>query len=142
MRFLGLCLALWACNDSNGFDSPELQPQIVTASGPKGGVVACDPATVGGQCPLPVTVTFRLPKEQFVSKAYVRFQGDGSDTGVDRGYTLPQTFGNDAADVVVTVPAAIPPTILRRSALFTYTIRLVSGIGKESTPSTLTVSVQ
>ena len=135
--------AIVACNESDGFTEPGPIPQIVNASGPAGAVVTCDPRTAGGGCPLPITVRFRLPEDQFVWKAYVRFQGDGSDLGVDRGYPLERTFGKgDSADVPVTVNASIPPTILRRGALFTYSVRLVTGTGEESATSTLTVSVQ
>jgi hypothetical protein len=132
-----------ACNDSNGFTPQGPRPQIVTAVGPKDGIVVCDPATVGGVCPLGINVTFRLTQGEFVTKALVRFQGDGSDTGVDRGYVLDHKLGQgDSVDVPVTINASIPPTILRRGALFTYSVRLVTGAGEESTPSTLTVSVQ
>jgi hypothetical protein len=162
----GACLGVAAaCTDSQGFDDPNLPevPKIVTASGPPGAVVACandstdggsfdSGAQPGGTCPLPLQITFRLPKQQFVWKAIVRFRGDGSDDGIDRAYTLAnmsdagllvgQVFGNDAADVVADVNALVPDTIVRRGALFTYTVRLVSGAGFESQPSTLTVSVQ
>jgi hypothetical protein len=137
-----LLVASAACNDSDGFTSPDLAPQIVTVSGPQGGVVTCDPATAGGNCPLPLAITFRLPQGQVVTKAYVRFLGNGSDTGVPQGYTLPPTMGDDATNVVVNVAASIPPTILGTGSLFTYAVRLVTGIGKESSESTLTVSVQ
>jgi hypothetical protein len=131
------------CNTSNEYSEPGPRPQILNAAGPKDAVVSCDPATVGGACPLPVSVTFRLPEDQFVWKALVRFQGDGSDQGVDRAYLLDQVFGKGSAkDVSVTVNANIPPNIVRTGALFTYTVRLVTGAGEESTVSTLTVSVQ
>jgi hypothetical protein len=170
----GPALAAVACNDGTAVTDQAFQPQIVTVQGPPNGVVTCDPTTVGGVCPFGISVTFRLPKAQYVWKAYVRFHGDGSDTGVDRGYLLesvaadagadsgagaiadagadvdagapavgsPTVFGNDATPVTVSFEASIPPTILRKGALFTYEVRLVSGNGVESQASTLTVSVQ
>lgn len=115
----------------------------MSVAGPKDSVVACDPKVVGGACALPLSVTFRLPEDQFVSKALVRFQGDGSDQGVDREYLLDQVFGKGSAtDVTVAVAANVPPTVLRTGALFTYTVRLVTGAGEESSAPTLTVSVQ
>jgi hypothetical protein len=138
-----LVLAAWGCNDSSGFTPPGPKPQIVSAVGPKDGVVSCDPAVVGGNCPLPINITFRLAQGDLVTRALVRFQGDGSDTGVDRAFPLPNVVGKgESVDVPVTVSASIPPTILRRGALFTYSVRLVTGAGDESQPSTLTVSVQ
>src|SRR5512140_3814446 len=121
---LAFFVASAACKDGTDVTTSDLQPQIVTAQGPTNGVVTCDPTTAGGNCPLPSSVTFRLPKDQFVWKAYVRFHGGGSDNGADRGYMLGETFGNDAPALVVTIPASIPPTIIRRGALFTYTVRL------------------
>jgi hypothetical protein len=115
----------------------------VDAAGPKDAVVACEPKAVGGACPLAIRVTFRLREDQFVNKAIVRFQGDGGDVGVDRAYLLNATFGKgEAVDVSVTINANVPPAILQRGALFTYTVRLVTGQGEESATSTLTVSVQ
>jgi hypothetical protein len=149
-----LALAGAACNDGTAVTQTAFQPQIVTAQGPQGGVVTCDPTTAGGNCALPIAVTFRLPQGQFVWKAFVRFHGDGSDDGVDHGYPLQAepdagtsqvaglVFGNGDTPVTVNVAASVPPTILRRGALFTYTVRLVSGNGVESQASTLTVSVQ
>jgi hypothetical protein len=134
--------ALAACESTSGSSVPGDPPQIVTASGPTGGVVTCDPATAGGNCPLPLAITFRLPKGEFVSKVIVTFQGDGSDTGIDRAFTVPNTFGNGDTPVVVNVVSSVPSTIVRRGALFTYTVRLITGQGAESSPSTLTVSVQ
>jgi hypothetical protein len=144
MRWLLFAVALLAaCNDSSGFSPPGVRPTIVKAAGPKDATVSCDPKETGGACGLPITVTFRLPADQFVWKAYVRFQGDGGDTGIDHGYLLDRQFGKgEATDVSVTIQAAIPPAILRPSALFTYTVRLVTGAGEESDESTLTVSVQ
>ena len=166
---LSLLSALGAvgCNDGKAVTDTELQPQIVTASGPANGVVTCDPLVTGGVCALPISLTFRLPANQFVWKAYVRFHGDGSDTGVDHAYLLRCTDADAGADagvgagcadhpseifgkgtlptdpaVPVSFSAEIPPTILRKGALFTYTVRLVSGNGVESQASTLTVSVQ
>ncbi|MBX3225945.1 MAG: hypothetical protein KIT84_29785 [Labilithrix sp.] len=130
-----------ACDDSSAYEPPGIQPQIVTVIGPAGATVVCHPVDTGGNCPLPITVTFRLPKEQFVTRAVVRFQGDGSDVGYDRIYAVSPTYGNDGADVTVTVDADIPATILRRNALFTYSVVLVTGAGAKSPASTLTVSV-
>jgi hypothetical protein len=131
------------CNDSAGYDEPAPRPQIVNVQGPKDSVVTCDPKATGGACPLAISVTFRLPEDQFVWKAYVRFQGDGSDDGVDRPYLLEYTYGRGAsADVAVTINAGIPPTILNRSQLFSYSVRLVTGVGEESTAAKLSVSVQ
>lgn len=130
------------CNDSAGYSEPAPRPQIVNVQGPKDSVVTCDPKATGGACPLAISVTFRLPEDQFVWKAYVRFQGDGSDDGVDRPYLLEYTYGRGAADVGVTINAGIPPTILNRSQLFSYSVRLVTGAGEESTAAKLSVSVQ
>jgi hypothetical protein len=138
---LGLT-ALPACNGSDGYTEPGPRPQIVSMNGPADAVLACDPATVGGACPLPIHVKFRLPEDHFVWKAYVRFQNDGSEDGVDRVYLVAPTYGRNDADVDVTIAAYVPPTILRKGATFTYGVRLVTGIGEESPMSTLTVSVQ
>lgn len=138
---LALALIAVACNESNEVQDNPSPPTIVSVSGPKDGIVTCDPKVGGGVCPIAINVVFRLPKDQFVTKAIVRFQGDGSDIGVDRHYQVEPTFGQDG-DVPLTVNASIPPTILRTGALFTYTVRLVTGIGSESPASTLTVSVQ
>lgn len=131
-----------ACNDSKGYDEPGPRPLIISVAGPKDSIVQCNPEATGGACPVPVSVTFRLPEDQFIRKAYVRFQGDGSDDGVDRGYPLESAYGKgDAVDTTVTINAAVPATILRAPALFTYTVRLVTGLGEESSPTTLTISV-
>lgn len=131
------------CDDGNGVVGSGAKPQIVSAVGPKDNVVACDPAVSGGSCPLPISLSFRLAKGEIVSKAIVRFQGDGSDTGVDHGYSVPNIPGQgEGIDVPMSFDAAIPPTILRRGALFTYSVRLQTGAGEESSPSSLTVSVQ
>jgi hypothetical protein len=142
--FACACVAMAACDESNGDSAPRVRPQIIAASGPKDSVLACDPKASGGSCPLPISVTFRLPKDQFVWKALVRFDGDGSETGVDRGYVIPNTFGEgEGVDVVVTVNAGLPPTILQRGGPpFRYGIRLLTGAGVESTTSTLAISVQ
>jgi hypothetical protein len=132
-----------ACNDSSRIVNEEPEPVIVGIAGPKNNAVACDPKTTGGACPLSISVSFRLPEDQFVWRAIVRFQGDGSDDGVDRQYQLEYTYGlGTSTDVTVNINAFVPPTILRRGALFTYTVRLLTGAGAESRPSTLTVSVQ
>lgn len=133
-----------ACdNSSANIDEvdPAQVPQIISVAGPAGGGVRCHPADTGGNCPLPITVTFRLPKDQFVTRAVVAFQGDGSDVGVDRYYAVPNTFGEDGADVVLAIDADIPTTILRQNALFTYTVRLITGTGAKSVVTTLTISV-
>jgi hypothetical protein len=130
------------CNDSAGYSEPAPRPQIVGVQGPKDAVVTCDPKTTGGACPVAISVTFRLPEDQFVWKAYVAFQGDGSDDGVDRPYLLEYTYGRGSADVGVTINAGIPPTILNRSQLFSYSVRLVTGLGEESAAAKLSVSVQ
>ena len=132
-----------ACNDSSEYLEPGPRPQVVGVTGPRNGAVACDPDTVGGSCLIPIAVTFRLPAEHFVWKVKVRFQGDGGDEGVDRGYLIPPKSGAGLdRDVTVNVEAGIPPTVLRTGATFTYTVRLVTGVGEESDPSTLTVSNQ
>jgi hypothetical protein len=145
-RFLlasGGGLLVAAFNDSSGIAELGPRPQIVAIAGPRDGVVACDPAVVGGACPLPINVTFRLAEPHFVTKAIVRFQGDGGDDGVDRDYPVENALGRgDTVDVPLSVNARIPETILRRGALFTYTVRLHTGAGEESTVSTLTISVQ
>lgn len=143
-----------ACTDTSAdVDVTGPQPQIVAAVGPNGNVVACnDPISdagttgdagqnVGGNCPIAIKVTFHLPAGQIVNKALVRFQGDGSNVGIDRDFVLPPTAGQDSTDVTVTVNAAIPTDILRRGALYTYEVRLVTGSGGVSQPTTLTVSV-
>jgi hypothetical protein len=136
-----LALALAACDDESTGAPPGPPPQIVAVAGPANGIVACDPAATGGTCALPITITFRLPEPEFVWKAYVRFQGDGTDAGVDRGYLLPYTIGKGGADVQVVVNANVPPNLLRRGALFTYSVRLMTGSGAESPSTTLSVSV-
>src|SRR5688572_28487750 len=92
---IGACaaLSLSACTESNGYSEPGARPQIVNVAGPKDAVVTCDPKAVGGACALPISVTFRLPEDQFVWKAIVRFQGDGGDQGVDRDYLVDYTYG-------------------------------------------------
>jgi hypothetical protein len=144
------------CTDTSAdIDVTGPQPQIIAAVGPANGVVACNDPVVttdagtlvdagenlGGNCPISVKLTFHLPPGQFVNKALIRFQGDGSSDGIDRGFTLPQTFGQGTTDVSVTVDAAVPTDILRRGALYTYEVRLISGAGAVSLPTTLTVSV-
>ncbi len=137
-----LPLLVSACNDSSEYEVAPPRPQITKVEGPTGNAVLCDPATTGGVCPLAIKVTFRLPEDQLVTKAIVRFQGDGNDIGVDRAYALPVTYGKGDADVPLAFEALLPATILRRSALFTYSIRLVTGRGEESAATTLTVSNQ
>lgn len=145
MRPFSLLLAAFlvvACNESDVAHEPLPEPQIISVTGPKDGIVTCEPKAGGGACPIAISYVFRLPEAQFVQKAIVRFQGDGSDVGVDRQYALEPTFGKNDGDVPVVVNASIPPTILRTGALFTYSVRLVTGAGGESPASTLTVSVQ
>lgn len=162
MRFLFLTAAVAvfpiavACTDTSAdVDATGPDPVIVAVTGPTNNVVQCnDPVTLtdagtlvdpkenlGGNCPIVLEITFHLPAGQFVNKARVRFQGDGSNVGVDRDYALPQTFGQDSADVKLTVNAAVPTTILRRGALYSYEVRLVTAAGGVSLPTTLTVSV-
>lgn len=132
-----------ACNSSDGYSEPGPRPQVVSVVGPRDNVVVCDPAAVGGACAFTLDIAFRLPEDQFVWRAYVRFQGDGSDDGVDRGYLTTVAYGKGSgADANVSINANVPPTILRRGALFTYSVRLVTGAGEESTPATLSLSVQ
>jgi hypothetical protein len=131
------------CTDSSGYSEPGPRPQIVAIAGPPSSAVVCDPEQTGGACPLSIRITFRLPPEHFVWKAYVRFQGDGGDTGVDRGYLIPLTFGaGEDQDATVTVDAAVPPALLGQNTLLRYGVRLVTGAGEESPMSTLTLSVQ
>ena len=130
-----------ACNDSSAYEPPGIQPQVVTITGPAGATVVCHPVDTGGNCPLPVTIAFRLPKDHFVTRAIIRFQGDGNDVGIDRFYAVDPTYGKDGEEVSIVVDADIPSTILRRNALFTYSVVLVTGAGAKSAASTLTVSV-
>ena len=140
---LAAATLLPACNDSSGAGEAGPRPVIANAAGPKDSVVACDPKVVGGACALALSVTFRLPEDQFVWKALVRFQGDGTDQGVDRAYMLDQTYGKGSTtDVSVAVNASVPPPLLRPGALLTYTVRLVTGAGEESAEARLTVSIQ
>lgn len=134
---------LFACDNSSSiYEPPGVEPQKVRVVGPTGGGVRCHPADTGGNCPLPLKITFQLPQGEFVAKAIVTFQGDGNDTGVDRYYAIPYTYGQgDGVDVTLDMEADIPTTILRQNALFTYTVRLVTGAGAQSAVSTLTVSV-
>jgi hypothetical protein len=136
-----LVLAIAACDDEGTGAPPGPAPQIVAVAGPANGIVACDPAATGATCPLAITITFRLTEPEFVWKAYVRFQGDGTDRGVDRGYLVPYTIGKGTNDVQVVVNANVPPNLLRRGAQFTYSVRLVTGSGAESSSTTLSVSV-
>jgi hypothetical protein len=145
--FLGLAAAaaspLFACDNSSSiYEPPGVEPQRVRVVGPPGATLHCRPTETGGNCPLPLKVTFQLPQGEFIAKAIVTFQGDGSDTGVDRYYAVPYTYGQgDGVDVTMEVDADIPTTILRENALFTYTVTLVTGAGARSTATTLTVSV-
>jgi hypothetical protein len=133
-------LAASACNDSSGYHEPGPRPRIVKVDAPT--TVNCAPEDTGGACPIQLGVFFRLPEDQVVTKAYVRFQRDGSDYGVDRGYILPPTFGlGETADASVGIDAAVPPNLLDSGALFTYSVRLVTGLGEESPESTLTITV-
>lgn len=135
--------SLFACdNSSSTYEPPGVRPQHFNVTGPAGGGVRCHPADTGGNCPLPLKLTFQLPKGEFVAKAIVTFQGDGSDTGVDRYYAVPFTYGQgEGTDVTFDLEADIPTTILRQNALFTYSVRVITGSGAESDATTLTVSV-
>jgi hypothetical protein len=148
---LGAGLVAAACdNKSDIYEDPGIQPQIVSAAGPAGGAVTCHPVDsvvdgghigTGGNCALDVQVTFHLPQGQFVDKAIVAFEGDGSDVGIDRHYPVANTFGQGDTDVTVKIPIEVPPSILRENALFTYTVKLVTGAGAQSVATTLTISV-
>lgn len=145
LSLLGLAVLaaspLFACDNSSSiYEPPGVQPQRVRVAGP--GNVLCHPADTGGNCPLPLKVTFQLPQGEYIAKAIVTFQGDGTDTGTDRYYAVPYTYGQgDGVDITLEVDADLPATILRQNALFTYTVRLVTGAGAQSVASTLTVSV-
>ncbi|MBX3221758.1 MAG: hypothetical protein KF795_14675 [Labilithrix sp.] len=145
---LGLSLASAACTRSDGWTEPGARPQIVSVTGPslEGGTVRntveCSAKNSGGACPLAVTVSFRLPEDQFVSKAYVRFQNDGSEDGVDREYLLEPRYGEGDAPVTVLVNAQVPPELIRVGALNRYSVRLLTGAGETSEPSTLPLSIQ
>jgi len=134
---------LLACNDSKEYVTPGPVPQITKVSGPAVASASCTPSDGGGGgCGLMVTVQFRLADGSFVTKAIVRFEGDQNDTGVDHGYVVSPTVGKgDSTDVSVVVDAQIPATILRAGALYTYSIRLLTGAGDESLATTLSVSV-
>ena len=62
-------------------------------------------------------------------------------TGLTASSRFRRRVGQDATDVSVTIDAAVPTDILRRGALYTYEVRLISGTGAVSVPSTLTISV-
>lgn len=104
--------------------------------------LACDPSASGGSCPMALEIKFRLPPEQFVCKAYLRFQGDGTEDGVDRGYLVERVFGQGDEPQTAHVDALVPPNMIRRGALLTYSVRLVSGAGAESDPATLPLSLE
>ncbi len=143
MFALATLSAVPACNDSKGYDEPSTSLRIVGISGPKDNVVHYDPDSNSGACPLSLGIIFRLPEDQLVTRAYVRFQGDGNDVGVDRGFLVEHTYGKGPdTDASVTVNAAVPATIVRTGALFTYSVRLVTANGDESPESTQTVTVQ
>lgn len=134
-----------SCTDSTSADYVEPvgePPQIVRVDGPTD-VLTCIIKDTGGACPLtPLSVTFRLAEDQFVRMAYVRFQGDTSDNGADRGYLLTPTYGGGAADVTVNVAnAVVPANILGTTTFFTFWVRLVTGAGEESTESRFDISV-
>ena len=143
MFALATLIAMPACNDSKGYDEPSTSLRIVGISDPKDNIVHYDPDSNSGACPLPLGIIFRLAEDQLVTRAYVRFQGDGNDVGVDRGFLVEHTYGKGLdEDATVTVNAAVPPSILRTDALFTYSVRLVTANGDESAESTQTVTVQ
>ncbi len=137
-----LAALVTGCATSSDYHEPGPLPQITNVTAPK--TLTCEQRASGGACPITISVKFRLPEDQFVSRALVRFQTDGSDIGVDRTYALEYVFGlGTSADVGVTIQAFVPPTVLRPgSALYTYSVRLMTGAGEESVPTTLTVSVQ
>lgn len=143
LRPLVLSLVLLAaCNDSKEYNPPGPVPQIQSVTGPAGAVATCSLADGGGNCPLEVKVTFRLAEGSFVTKAILTFAGDQDDDGVDHAYVLPPTYGLGAAtDVTVTIPGLIPATILRTGALYTYSVRLLTGAGDTSATTSLTVTV-
>lgn len=144
LRPLVLSLVLLAaCNDSKEYNPPGPVPQIQSATGPTGAVATCDLADGGGgNCPLEVKVTFRLAEGSFVTKAILTFAGDQDDDGVDHAYVLPPTYGlGPSTDVTVTIPALIPATILRSGALYTYSVRLLTGAGDTSLSTSLSVTV-
>jgi hypothetical protein len=138
-----MLVAMPACSISSSADyvDPGPRPEIVRVEGPLNSTVVCDPDKTGGACPLAITVSFRLPEDQFVRKAYVRFEGDGNDVGVDRGYSVESTYGLGQAEANVKVTAAVPSTILCSRSLFRYSVRLVTGLGAESSPSKVEVTV-
>ena len=140
------------CNDSKGFHEPSSTLRIVSVTGPEGSVLTYDPESNSGACPFSVDVTFRLPPEHFVWKAYVRFQDDGDSIGVDRAFDVVavgdggangRVFGaGPDTDVTVRIDTAVPPAVLRPNTLLTYSVRIVTGAGDESPESTLSLTVQ
>ncbi|MBX3206571.1 MAG: hypothetical protein KF764_15975 [Labilithrix sp.] len=145
---LGLSLASAACTRSDGWTEPGARPQIVSVTGPslEGGTVRntveCKPEATGGACPIAVAISFRLPEDQFVWKAYVRFQNDGSEDGVEREYLVEPRYGEGDTPVTALVNAQVPPELIRVGALNRYSVRLLTGIGETSEPSTLPLSIQ
>lgn len=132
-------LGIAACNDSSGIREPLPRPTVIDAQ-PREARVTCSP-TLSGACALTITVVFRLPEDQFIWKAYLRFQTDGTELGVDRGYLLERKFGKgDQTDVSVVIPAEIPPTVVASGEL-SYSVRLVTGLGEESDPINLRVVI-
>ena len=141
-----------ACNDSKGYHEPSSTLRIVSVTGPKDNALTCDSRANTGACPFSVNVTFRLPAEQFVWKAYVRFQGDGDDVGVDRAFDVVglndagvsgRVFGaGPETDVAVRIDTAVPPAVLGTNTQLTYSVRMVTGAGDESTEATLKLTVQ
>ncbi len=143
-----MLLAGPACTHSDGWSEPGPRPQVTRVVGPSindgrtRDTVQCSPKVSGGACPMTVTVYFTLPEDQFVSKAYVRFQGDGSDEGVDREYILEPRYGGGVSEVGVAVSAIVPPSLIRVGALNRYSVRLVTGAGETSERSTLPLSIE
>ncbi|MBX3213460.1 MAG: hypothetical protein KF850_15590 [Labilithrix sp.] len=137
-----------ACTRSDGWYESGPRPHIVSVTGPSlsdgrvRNTVLCSPDATAGACPMTLGVTFRLPEEHFVWKALVRFQNDGSEDGVDREYLVEERFGGGDADVSVNVPAFVPPGLIRAGTLNRFSVRLVSGAGELSDPSTLAVTIQ
>jgi len=140
--------ALGACNESGPYVEPGPRPVIVGVEGPSledGGArdsVACNVDSSDGSCPITLKVTFRLSPEHFVWKAFLRFDGDGNDTGIDRGYLVSPQYGVDGGTQTVEIRAAVPPTVLGRGGLLTYSVRLLTGAGQESDPSSQVLTVE
>lgn len=130
------------CTDSSAYSEPGPRPQIVSAA-VASEAVNCAPADTGGACTVNVSVKFRLPDDHFVTTGIVRFQRDGSDEGVDRFYPVREVkYGlGPATDAEVSVDAVVPPNLVGTGVLFTFSVRIVTGLGEVSDASTLTITV-